>query len=205
VYTIYLGIDKQQIELLKNESKVVLEKPDDELWICYAGSLGNSYDFDVLLYAVCKLNQVCKYRLLFIGGGDKRNYLEEKIEALGLYGFITGMVSYSDYLKYLSYCDIGINIFKQNTFVVHSYKFNDYIASNLFILNNLLGETAELIDSYKIGRNFNFSDHLLADVLRDTCENWDIYKNYRNNTVQVINEVLDKSIIYPQVLSGIIN
>jgi hypothetical protein len=203
--TIYLGIDKEQIELLRGRSNIVIEKPDNEIWICYAGSLGNSYDFDVLLNAVKNLNNICNYKLLFIGDGERRIYLEDKIKELDLDGIITGFVTYSDYLKYLSYCDVGVNIFKKNTLVVHSYKFNDYVASNLFIVNSLKGETAELIDTYKIGLNFNFFDCLLEDILRDVCEKWDIYKKYKNNNIKLINEVLDKKIIYPQVLSEILN
>jgi glycosyltransferase involved in cell wall biosynthesis len=205
VYPVYLGIDRQQIEKLKNESRIVLKKPDDELWICYAGSLGTSYDFDELLCAIHKIHKVCNYKLIFIGGGCKQKYIEQKIDDLDLNGIITGRLSYSDYLKYLSYCDIGINIFKRDTFVVHSYKFNDYVASNLFILNSLSGETAELIDAYKIGRNFNFSDCLLKDVLKEVCEKWDIYKNQKENNIKIIDNLLDKNIIYPRVLEKILD
>jgi hypothetical protein len=203
-YLIYLGIDPKEIEDLRNESKISLEKPENELWICYAGSLGNSYDFDTLLNAVQSLNTIYRYKLLFIGDGDKRDYIEQKIEHYNLNASITGIVSYADYLKYLSYCDIGINIFKKNTRVAHSYKFNDYVASNLFILNNLIGETAELVDTYRMGRNFNFSDCLLEDVLKDVCKNWTLYKGYRENNINVINDVLNKKTIYSNVLSEII-
>jgi hypothetical protein len=204
-YTIYLGIDIQQIERLRNESNITLKKPNNELWICYAGSLGNSYDFSVLLHAVRKLDAVCKYTLLFVGDGDQRDFIEKKMNEFHINGHITGFLSYSDYLKYLSYCDIGINIFKKDTLVIHSYKFNDYVASNLFILNSLSGETAEIIDTYKIGKNFNFSDNLLCDVLKEVCESWNIYSDYRSNNTKVINEILDKNIIYPRVLANIIN
>jgi hypothetical protein len=203
-YPLYLGIDKQEIEKAKNESLIMLEKNKNELWICYGGSLGNSYDFDTLLQAIQKINTIYDYKLLFVGDGDKRAYIEQKIEQYNLNGLITGIVSYIDYLKYLSYCDIGVNIFRENTQVVHSYKFNDYVASHLFILNSLEGETAELIDKYKIGRNFNFSDHLLEDVLVEVCENWNLYKNYRNNNRKVVDAILDKKVIYPKILSEII-
>lgn len=204
-YPIYLGIDCDNIEKLKVKSEISLQKNGHEIWICYGGSLGNSYDFDVLLEAVEKLNRYYDYKLLFVGGGENQLYIEKKIEKLKLNAIITGVLSYQDYLKYLSYCDIGINIFKKDTFVIHSYKFNDYVASGLFILNSLEGETAEMIEQYHVGLNFNFDDNPLDKVLQDVCKNWDYYKNYRLNCNRLIDEKMEKGKIYKSVLCKVIN
>lgn len=203
-YPVYLGVNRELVESLKNKSSVCLQKPEDEIWICYAGSLGNSYDFDTLLESVRFLNGTCKYRLLFIGGGEKQVYLESKLKEYNINGEITGNVSYNDYLKYLSYCDIGINIFKKDTLVVHSYKFNDYVASQLFILNSLLGETAEMIDHYEVGKNFDFKDNPLMKVLNEVCLNWTEYKLQRQNNIRLIEEVLDKKKIYSELMANIL-
>lgn len=204
VYPLYLGVDMEQIESLKFQSNIKINKPENEIWICYGGSLGHSYDFDTLLDAVKDIHGHCNYKLLFAGAGEKEAYIQSRIDELGLNAFITGRLPYADYLKYLSYCDIAVNIFKENTLVVHSYKFNDYVASGLFVLNSLEGETATMVDEYNIGKNFDFAENTLAVVLKDVCMNWELYKMNKSNNMRLINEKMDKKVIYNNVLSEIL-
>ena len=146
VYPIYLGVDMEYVSSQIAGCQVKIEKPTDEIWIGYAGSLGTSYDFNTLIRGVAALNGRYNYRLIFIGDGVCRGEVEELIAQYAVNAQITGFVDYATLLKYLSYCDIAVNIFRDNTKVVHSYKFNDYVATNCFILNSLFGETADMID-----------------------------------------------------------
>ena len=67
------------------------------------------------------------------------------------------------------------------------------------MLNSLEGETAEMVDDYQIGRNFNFSDRPLAEVLEDTLVHWYKYAPWRKNCQRLIEEKLDKKKIYSVV------
>ena len=106
---------------------------------------------------------------------------------------------YEDLLGYLEYCDIAVNIFRSKTKVVYSYKFNDYVAMNCFVLNSLEGETAEMVNEYQIGRNFNYSDMPLSVAIEDTLANWGEYSTWKKNHQQLIDEKLDKEKIYSVV------
>lgn len=197
----YLGIDKEKIESLLKQSKVSVLKPADELWICYGGHLGKSYDFDAILKALLYIQERgIKYKFLFVGDGELREKIETFATLHQLNISITGVQRYADYLKYLSFCDIAINIFKENTKVVHSYKFNDYVALNLFVLNSLVGETAEMINEYKMGLNFDFKTHCLKEVLYEVCCNWERYKACRNNAIALIDTLLDEKRIYRKMI-----
>lgn len=199
----YLGVNIKQTQKLVSESTVRLEKPHDEIWICYGGSLGASYDFDSILHAVRFIQEKkIKYKMIFIGEGAKRIIIEEFAFKNKLNITITGRVVYKDFLKYLSVCDIGINSFKKNSLVAHSFKFNDYVATNLFILNNLEGETAEMIIKYNIGLNFN--EYNLPDVLYDVCQNWDAYSQYKLNHNLLVKNELDSVTIYQNLASNIL-
>ncbi len=198
----YLGIDRQKITHLLSQSHISMLKPSDELWIGYGGHIGKSYDFNAILEALLYIQKKgLKYKCFFIGDGEMR----EKIRAFAaLYQLnicITGVQPYADYLKYLSYCDIGINVFREHTKVVHSYKFNDYVALNLFILNSLVGETAEMIDKYKIGLNFDFRENPLKEVLYETCINWENYRELKANNKLLIDALLDERKIYKEMVS----
>ena len=61
----------------------------------------------------------------------------------------------------------------------------------------------ELIEKYKIGKNFDFDDNSLKNVLVDILDNWSFYEKYRNNNQILLNEILDKNKIYSSLPSFI--
>ncbi len=202
-YYAYLGVDSALLNKIGNS--IQNSRSKNELLICYGGNLGDSYDFDTLLDALIFLKEKgIQYKFLFVGDGVRKTYLENRIKQTHLNAFITGALSYDAYIEYLSQCDIGINIFNKGSKVVYSYKFNDYLLTNLFILNSLNGETAEMVDQYHVGKNFNFTTNLLKDVLYDVCKNWNDYKLFGNQTA-LVDEVLDKKNIYRLMCDKIID
>lgn len=196
VYPVYLGVNMDIVNQVKANNPISLEKPNDEVWIAYAGSLGTSYDFEALLDAVKNVHGNYKYKLWFIGDGVRRNDIETFVKDAGLNVEITGFLPYEQLLGYLSYCDIAVNIFRKSTKVVYSYKFNDYVAMDCFVLNSLEGETSDIVDEYQIGRNFDFDQNSLSIVLNDTFAHWENFKVWKNNNERLIEEKLDKSKIY---------
>lgn len=191
----YLGVDSTEVSKLIASSNISIDKSEDTIRLCYGGNLGNSYDFNAIIDALILLQQKnIKYKMYFVGGGDKYNYLKEQIDTHKLNAEITGFVSYADYLKYLSECDIAFNSFRSNTKVIHSYKFNDYCATNLFIMNSLAGETSDVINTYKIGINYNNN---LPDTLLDICQNWyGKYEYWKQNNKKCVNDLLESTKIY---------
>jgi hypothetical protein len=197
---IYLGLNPGVVAQLVAQSSVTLSKPPHEIWICYGGNLGHSYDFEAIIRALDMLQaHRIAYRFFFVGGGDREQELRQMIADRGLNAIVTGFLPYGNYLKYLAACDIGVNIFKANTHIVHSYKFNDYVAANLFVLNSLTGETAETIAAYRMGLNFNFTDQPIEQVLYDVCSRWSSYKAWRKNNARLITDLLDERITYKKI------
>lgn len=199
VYPLYLGVEMGVVNQVKAKNPVSLVKPDDEIWIAYAGSLGTSYDFETLLNAVRGIHGRYKYKLWFVGDGVKYNEIDTFIKDNGQNAEITGYLPYEQLLGYLAYCDIAVNIFRKNTKVVYSYKFNDYVAMDCVVLNSLDGETAQMVDEYQIGRNFNFDDKPLSAILEDTLAHWDKYSLWKDNCQKLVEDRLDKGKIYKVV------
>ena len=201
-FPIYLGVNKEKVNRLIAESNVKVVDKKAPLRLCYGGDLGNSYGFDAILKALNYIQQKgIQYEMYFVGGGDRQEYIQNYSIEHNLNVLITGKIPYCDYLKYLNSCDIGFNAFGPNTKVVHSYKFNDYIATGNLVLSNLKGETAEMIDKYKIG--LNYEDNKLGDILLNVCQNWMVYNTWRNNIDEFVHDVLDADIIYPRVIKEI--
>lgn len=201
-YPIYLGVNKKKTKQLISESRVSPPEYKASIRLCYGGDLGNSYGFDAILEALTYIHEKgVAYEMFFVGGGDRQEYIENYSRSHHLNVTITGKIPYCDYLKYLSVCDVAFNAFTKNTKVVHSYKFNDYMATGNFVLNNLKGETAEMIDKYEIG--VNYEDEQLGRILYRICSNWSEYQSYRNNIDGFVHEVLDSNEIYPRVIKDI--
>jgi glycosyltransferase involved in cell wall biosynthesis len=191
----YLGIDVKSFNQLLEQSSLNISRKDDEIQICYGGSLGNSYDFDSILKAIQYIHlKGIKYKFWFIGGGEKQEKLESYAKLHNLNMVVTGFIVYPDYLKYLSICDIAINSFKRSTKVAYSFKFNDYVGCHLFVLNSLKGETSDMIDRFSIG--LNYESDSLHEVLLNVCQNWESYKLWKDNNKLLIESCLDARTIY---------
>ena len=203
-----LGIDFDKTCSVRSKSKLIINKPPDEIWIAYAGNLGAAYDFDSMITAVYFADNYTvefKLRFVIVGGGDRKEELETKLKELKIKYIITGILEYMDYLYYLSKCDIGFNIFLEDSKVIQSYKFNDYIVSGLSVINNLRGETSELIDSFNVGLNVIGKNNQLGKYLLDVVNNWKIIRNGQaERCFRLINEKLSKKVIYDILNSDLI-
>ena len=204
---VYLGIDIQRYQFLISSSLLHVNKPQGQKWICFGGMLGNSYDFKIILEGFKKLSDEKKYdiKLIFIGDGQERKRIMQfkNIHVLDIE--ITGFLKYADYLKYLSYADIAINSFKKGTRVAYSYKFNDYIAAGIPVLNNVKGEMAEIITRYDIGRNFDYSVNSLYNRLKEMLDNPGLLPEMRKNAAFVATTVLDKKIVYREMVEKLMH
>ena len=188
----YLGVDMNKINAIIDNSSVRL---NDEgcIRICYGGNLGNSYDFESITDALVLLREKgINYTMYFVGGGDKEEYVRTLIQEKNLNAVITGIVPYETYIAYMSQCDIGLNVFKKGTQIVHSYKFNDYAACGLYIVSNLYGETEEMISQYDCG----ITTDDISQALLVICTSWDTYKMKKQNSQKMANEVLNADVIY---------
>ncbi len=95
---------------------------------------------------------------------------------------------------------MAINSFKKGTQVAYSYKFNDYITAGVPVLNNVKGEMAALITRYNIGRNFNHSVDSLYGKLDEMLGNPRLFPEMRKKATFVAVTVLDKKIVYREML-----
>ncbi len=201
--SIYLGTDRDQFKLKTTLSTLQIEKPIGQTWICYGGVLENSYDFETILQSFNRLIEsgFTNIKLIFIGDGQENKVISNYKKIHNLPIEITGYLKYADYLKYLSLSDIAINSFKEGTKVAYSYKFNDYISAGLPVLNNLPGETATLIEQYKLGLNFNYTDSPLYENLLLLLSRPKLLAEMRKNSIFAASHVLAKQVVYQEMMN----
>ncbi len=201
----YLGADPDHSEKIIQESNIIVPN-NNNIKICYGGSLGYSYDFEIILQSFKKLYSNYKnIELYFIGGGIKEKEIKSFCEENNLPVYITGYLSYADYLKYLFSMDIALNSFKKDTAVAFSYKFNDYISAGLAVINNLKGETEELITTYNIGLNFDYNCNQLDKQLEKLINNKQLLNKTKENSKNLSYGILNSNNIYGKMVDEILN
>ncbi|HDO06379.1 MAG TPA: glycosyltransferase WbuB [Bacteroidetes bacterium] len=204
---VYLGTDVRQFQSLISANSLKIGKPSRQKWICFGGMLGNSYDIEIILESFKKLSALNRHdvKLIFIGDGQEAGKILQFKSQYDLNIEVTGFLDYAGYMKYLSYADIAINSFKKGTQVAYSYKFNDYITAGIPVLNNVKGEMAALITRYNIGRNFDHSVGSLYDKLDEMLGNPRLLPEMRKNATFVATTVLDKKIVYREMLEKLMH
>ncbi len=127
---------------------------DDEMHLCYLGSINNVIDIN---YIASMCNELSKYKKVVIhivGDGEKRQELLQKLNETEAVVEYHGLV-YDVEKKQCIFdkCHFGLNIMKSSVCVGLTMKSLDYFQAGLPIINNIQGDTSEMVDQYKIGIN----------------------------------------------------
>lgn len=151
------------------EMKVSNPKIDmNTIHLCYLGSINNIIDIDYIVDLCSMVNKHKACKLHIIGTGEKKIELLDKLKA-NLVDFIDyGIVYDSDKKQEIfDKCHFGLNIMKSTVCVGLTMKSLDYFLGGLPIINNLVGDTSEFVNQYKIGFNGcdEFEKHI--DVLEE--------------------------------------
>lgn len=140
-----------------------------ELHLCYLGSINNVIDID---YIVSMCEELSKYKnvvLHIVGDGEKREELLQKLRETNAKVIYHGLVyELEKKQEIFDRCHFGLNIMKSSVCVGLTMKSLDYFQAGLPIINNIDGDTAEMIDAYKIGYN---GYHALMDNIQELESN----------------------------------
>lgn len=177
--TIYLAKDVEHGYLQNNFI-------DNDLRLCYLGSINNIIDIDFIIKFMEKLSVYKNVILDIVGDGEKRSDLLEALNNRGLsYNYHGKVYDKSKLLEILSRCHFGMNVMKKSVKVGLTMKSIDYLYFGLPLINNIYGDTSEMIDKYKIGYNvFDVSDFDFNNMLENS-KNFEL----QNNVSKVFNEL----------------
>lgn len=170
--TVYVGSDIASFdEGVENNSDIV--RPDNEMWISYAGTLGKSYDISTLIQATEKLasrTHEMNIRLNILGDGPDRQTLEEQAsECQNVKISFAGYVPRPVMARYLQQSNILVNSLVERAPQSIVSKIADYLAAGSPIVNT--GTSPEMIEKCErdgFGVSVSPEDPAaLVDVLED--------------------------------------
>lgn len=138
-------------EIKKNNN---IKATNNELNICYLGSINNIIDIDSISDLLGKVNKLRSVTVHIIGDGEQRERFIKSLEAKEISVLFYGPI-YDDIKKQEIFdkCVLGINMMKDTVCVGLTLKSIDYLNGGLPLLNNIKADTYDLVRKHHIGLN----------------------------------------------------
>lgn len=131
-----------------------LDLSESEVSLCYLGSINNIIDISMITHIIERMKQFNPVILHIIGDGERKDELITNSENAGARVIYHGRVYDMDQKqKIFNQCHFGLNIMKDSVYVGLTMKSIDYFEAGLPIINNIKGDTWDMVDKYRIGIN----------------------------------------------------
>lgn len=130
-------------------------RADKALNLCYLGSVNNIIDLDAMQMILSALSKCFAVTLHLIADGEKLAELVERSAKAGATVVNHGAVyDPAEKQAILNQCQFGMNIMKPTVCVGLTMKSIDYLEAGLPLLNNIHGDTWDLIQERGMGVNW---------------------------------------------------
>ncbi len=129
--------------------------------IGYLGSINNIIDISSIRRVIYLLTTQYKVELRIIGGGESKDILLDSLKMCGVKVKYYGKIfDEKKKIEILTPCDFALNLMKDTVKVGLTIKSIDYFSYGIPIINNIKGDTWNLVEKEKIGLNFNLQTFL---------------------------------------------
>jgi len=201
--TVFLGTQLSTFDRYASE-KPIFEKPENEIWLGYCGTLGSSYDLTCVIDAMSILDDQ-RVRLIVMGDGPREEEFKEKAKQKGVNATFTGRLQYNQMCSLLCECDITVNPITHNAAQSIINKHADYAASGLPVLSTQeCAEYRELVNQYEMGFNCKNNDaNDLAGRLHQLLQSQKLRVQLGQNARKCAEERFDRKKCY-QLLTTMI-
>lgn len=177
-----------------NKDKQNIE--DNHLSLCYLGSINNIIDTDLIVKIISNIDDDVKLHV--IGEGENTKYFLNQLQNVCDVTYYGPIRDEDKKAEILNKCHAGLNIYKKGLYIGLTVKCIDYFENGLPIINNIDGDTRNMVDNYNLG--FNVDDKTILDskqIKELRNNNSHIYDFYKNNFskesfIEKCNKVIDE-------------
>lgn len=154
--TVYLGNNGEKFDYAQKAYKV--QKPYDEFWIAYIGTMGYSYDLKCAIEAIKLVSsqKVIDKKIKFVamGGGPLLDEYKSYAKKSGILADFTGALPYEQMVGKMCSCDAVINCLRPGAAQSITNKVGDYALSGLPVINTQENqEYRDLVEEWNCGIN----------------------------------------------------
>lgn len=202
---VYLGTDLSEFD--KNHKKFIVEKPKEEIWISYVGTLGHSYNIEIIIDALNQMADRVSKKMVFqvFGDGPYFQRFQQYAKNCKIPVKFWGRMDYAEMTAYLIKSDIAVNPIVKGAAQSIINKHADYAAAGLPIINTQeCKEYRSLIQKYKCGINCEVeSITQVADALFKLVENEELRKTMGKRSRIMAEENFDRNHTYRSIVKEI--
>lgn len=199
LYQQKLGIDRGEVStlyLFKEQNKeeeslvkrIIEEKKGKKGNNCkkvkfaYLGSMNNIIDINGISKVILQyIKGGYDCELHAVGDGECRDAFEKTIKNVGCLTFFYGRIFEElRKIKILAPCDYAFNMMREEISVGLTIKSIDYMSYGLPLINNIRGDTYQIIEQFEVGVNISDSNDDIIDAIR-MVDNEKVVKYYKEN------------------------
>lgn len=203
--TVYVGTELDVFDEGVWKYSKEFEKPDNECWVTYAGSIGASYDIRTLINAAKML--LCQGRsdikIYILGTGPLKEELEQYAKNINCENVIfMGYVEYQKMAAFLSKSDVLINSYVKNAPQSIVTKIGDYLAAGKPIINTLFNpEFCRMVEQNGLGVNIEAEDaKKLAETILELYRDAPLRAKMSLDARRYAEEKFDRKVGYRKVV-----
>ena len=187
VHTIYLAREVR-------EYNPQLNLPEDKIALCYLGSINNIIDIPTVHDLILDLRNIKPVIIHIVGDGEKRQELIDACNGAGAEVIYHGKIyAPSEKQKIFDSCHYGLNIMKDSVFVGLTMKSMDYFEYGLPIINNIYGDTWDVIERENLGINVNDRVNVSSFVIPDYFMRNNVRKYFEENlSIKSFNDAVSR-------------
>lgn len=171
--TVYVGNQLCEFDAGVVANALQIDKPTDEIWVSYAGTLSACYDLGTLVRAMAMVQKTHpEAKLQILGDGSERDNLKAAAHSSGAEVVFHGYLPYSQMAAWLSKSDITINSLVAKAAQSIVTKIGDYLAAGKPMVNTSCSkEFRAKVEADGFGVNVKPGDaEGMASVLIDLIE-----------------------------------
>ena len=202
---IYIGTD---LDFFDESVEFTITKPIGEIWLAYIGTLGSSYEIELVIDALSLLKDkgIRNIKFIVMGEGPLKERFEDYAQKQEVWAEFTGRLDYKKMAQMLKVCDIAVNPIKGRSAAGIVNKVGDYAAAALPVINTQ--ESAEyrhLIEEYQAGFNCTNGDvHDVAVKLDELVHDKRLRQKMGENNRRLAEERFDRKKTYQKIVEMLV-
>lgn len=181
---INLPMETKYLTLENAETSIETKVSEDEIDLCYLGSINNIIDISLIEKIVSELAKNKRTRIHIIGDGERKDEFLEILKQNSIEIIDHGKVYEIDKLQEIfNQCWFGINVLREDLAIGITMKSISYYRGGLPIINTVQGDTSRFVEECNIGINVDRHDvnSCVSRILNITKDDLACMKNNTRN------------------------
>lgn len=181
---INLPMETKYLTLENAETSIETKVSEEEIDLCYLGSINNIIDISLIEKIVSELAKNKRTRIHIIGDGERKDEFLEILKQNSIEIIDHGKVYEIDKLQEIfNQCWFGVNVLREGLAIGITMKSISYFRGGLPIINTVQGDTSRFVEECNIGINVDRHDvkSCVSRILNITKDDLACMKNNTRN------------------------